>query len=65
LGSFGYECFVGDVILGVDSGFFGLRHRSLGLNPRGNFFFFFLHLEKICIFRALDWLSSVCGWEVM
>ena len=32
--------FVGDVILGIGLGFFGLRHSALGLNLKGQFFFF-------------------------
>jgi len=30
--------FVGDVISGVGLGFFGLRHRILGPNPKGQFY---------------------------
>jgi len=35
LESFGFEFFVGDIILGVGLVFFGLRHRALGPNPKG------------------------------
>jgi len=55
---------VGDVILGVDSGFFGFRHQALGPN-RESLLFFLKKLAKIRFCRALDWLSSVCGLEDM
>jgi len=38
LGSFGFEFLVGGVMLGVGLGFFGLRHRDLGPNPKRQFF---------------------------
>jgi len=43
LESFGFELFVGDILIGVGLGFFGTRHRALAPTPMGNSLFLFFN----------------------
>jgi len=67
MGSFGFEFFWGDDTTGAKA-FCMTSSGRLREKLKGEFIWFFFLKDlpvKFRIFNVLDWLSSVCGWQVM